>query len=420
MLKEHIDRKNTFWNMIAALINALESVVIIAVTARVHSVETAGIFTIGFSLANLFLMIGKFGVRNFQIANEGFSVDRPVFYSQRRITTALMVLTGCVYLLGKHLFGGYDIEKAAIILGVILWYAVESLEDCYMGSFQMEGKLHLGCKVFIARWLSLFAGFVLTDLLTTNAVLAVYISLAASILTEGILLSVFAKRLGIREKPRSNGQLRLLFRKTLPLFLAAFLYFFMTNLSKYAIDQYLSDTDQAIYGYIAMPVFVIALLNNMIYVPQLNYYVEAFRNNNRAELIRRIRRQLGLIVCIFAGCLIGAYFLGIPVLNMLYNARLEEQKTQMMLLLTGSFFLAVAGYLSALLVIFDQRVLNLLLYGVSVAVGLVATFLLTASYAINGAVAGYLVTMVLAAGGFLLATFRVLSKMNRKVLSAAQ
>lgn len=49
-----------------------------------------------------------------------------------------------------------------------------------------------------------------------------------------------------------------------------FLSFYIGNAPKYAIDSILNDGLQACCGFIAMPVFVIGLLNNFIFNPMIS------------------------------------------------------------------------------------------------------------------------------------------------------
>ena len=63
-----------------------------------------------------------------------------------------------------------------------------------------------------------------------------------------------------------------------PLFVGLFLQFYIGNAPKYAIDAILSDNYQAIYGFIAMPVFIISLLNSMIFNPIPELFTEQYLN----------------------------------------------------------------------------------------------------------------------------------------------
>ena len=60
----------------------------------------------------------------------------------------------------------------------------------------------------------------------------------------------------------SKTRVKSLMIKCFPLFAGAFLSFYIGNAPKYAIDAVMTDAELASYGFIAMPVFVVGLLNN--------------------------------------------------------------------------------------------------------------------------------------------------------------
>ena len=62
-------------------------------------------------------------------------------------------------------------------------------------------------------------------------------------------------------------------------------------------------------------------------------------------------RQFGVIFVISIVCLLGAYFVGIPVLSLLYHTDLSAYKNELMILLLAGGFLAISGYLSVVLTI---------------------------------------------------------------------
>ena len=123
-----------------------------------------------------------------------------------------------------------------------------------------------------------------------------------------------------------------------PLFAGAFLSFYIGNAPKYAIDAMLTDELQACYGFIAMPVFVIGLLNNFIFNPML-YKLSMMWNDGRVgQFVRKILLQSLIVAGITLVCIIGAFLLGVPVLSWLYNTDLAPYKAELLLLLLGGGF----------------------------------------------------------------------------------
>lgn len=403
------DFKNTFWNGLAALVNASESVIIIMLASRINGLLVAGMITIGFSLANLFMTIGKFGLRNYQIVHEGYDVSHRTFFKARIITVLLMALTILGYTGSNYCVGNYSLEKSVIIIGVCWWYLVEAFEDYFIASFQRQGRLDLGNIVFIVRWLAIFISFILTDVITRNLVVAIVISDVAALLAEIIMLLVVKCKYHPIKCKTEISTVGLL-KNTWSLFLASFASFYVMNISKYAIDRYMDDRTQAIYGYIAMPAFAIALINGIIYQPQLNYYIDDLKENNYVSIKGRIKRQVVIICTILVITVLGGYTVGINILSLLYGVDLSQYKTYMMIILIGSAFLAVGGYLSTVIIIMDNQKINMIIYLIILVIGGLVTNRLVKQFHLLGAVEGYCITMFMLMTGFWIAVHKKLKE----------
>ena len=64
---KNIDKSAVFWNMAASMLMAFQSVIILIVIGRTidDNKVTAGIYTFGNTINNMFLSIGKYGMNNF-------------------------------------------------------------------------------------------------------------------------------------------------------------------------------------------------------------------------------------------------------------------------------------------------------------------------------------------------------------------
>ena len=113
----------------------------------------------------------------------------------------------------------------------------------------------------------------------------------------------------------------------------------------------LTDELQACYGFIAMPVFVIGLLNNFIFNPMLYQMSSLWEQGKVREFLKRTLLQTGIVVLITLVCIVGAWLLGIPVLSWLYNTDLSPYKEDLLVLLLGGGFLGLSGLLNTVITI---------------------------------------------------------------------
>lgn len=350
-----------FWNSVAGLLNAGEAVILSMVVTRTNGLADAGILSMAFAVGNLMMAIGKYGVRSYQAtdADGRFSFSD---YFWARVATILLMATASVgYLLYGVYEKGYGSRKAAVILAVCFIYLVESVEDVFWGLYQQKQALDTGAKLFIIRWISILGICILVLAVLRDLQLAVLLGAAVSLVVFVISNAVVFPKFQEKIESVRAGAVRELFVQCFPLFLAAFMTIYVVNAPKYAIDTYLPEEVQACYGFIAMPVFVVELLNGFLYQPSLVHMALEWKEHKIDSFCRRIRRQCIILAGLTGICLLGAYLCGIPVLSAIYGTDLSGYQAELLVLLCGGGMLAYAGYFSVMLTIIREQ--KIVMYG---------------------------------------------------------
>lgn len=356
---KNIERDSFLWNMIGSMLMAFQSVIMLMILTRVLGLVDAGIFTIAFANANLFLNIGKYGMRYFQVSDLKRQFSFCEYKASRVITVVAMLLTSIVYTLYAAFANTYSVEKTQIIIWMCLFKIVDAVEDIYHGYYQQENRLDIASKCLALRMLITIIVFSLGLILFKNQLITLIIS---TILTTVLFLLFTKWTLGVFHKSVSKPDFKnvvLLLKLCFPLFAGAFLSFYIGNAPKYAIDANLSDSLQACYGFIAMPVFVIGLLNSFIFNPMLYKMTRLWNSGKVKAFVIQTFIQSGLVGVITIVCIAGAYLLGIPVLSWLYNTDLTPYKAELLILLLGGGFLGLSGLLNAFITIirYQKRIM---------------------------------------------------------------
>lgn len=358
----NIQRAGYLWNTAAGLINASQAVVLLMVITRTNGFGEAGILTIAFAVANLMVNIGKFGMRNYQITDIKEQFSFSTYLRSRILTSTLMVAACCGYVLYHYRNGTYLRQKAEIVFLICILYAMDSIEDVFWGRYQQKGRLDIGAKIYTIRWCIILAGFIGCLFLNHNLKAALLTAVFASIVCLYLLLWLTIPAAGGYEKEKSSKRIFKLLQSCTPLFLSGFCSFYIANAPKYEIDKYLTDEIQACYGFVAMPVFAIGLLNGFIYQPTLIRISYAWVERRLQELAGTIKKQLAAVVGITFICLIAGYWIGIPVLSILYGVKLDNYKRELLLLLLGGGTLAAAGYFNVIITVMRKQKILLICY----------------------------------------------------------
>lgn len=405
MTKDRIIKNSYVWNTVGSLLAAFQSVIMLMVLTRVCDLETAGMFTIAYASANLFLNMGNYGMRNFQASDVKPMYSFASYARSRIVTDVAMLVCSIAYLVWSAITVGYGWYKVAVIFCMTLFKLVDSIEDVTDGNYQQHGRLDVGGKLQTARLASTLVVFCTAAIFTGDLLIPLVMATAWTLAVYVVGVAVIRKKLSLPASDLIEGTevsrgSRSLLKECFPLFLAAFLLFYIGNAPKYAIDANLDDASQAIYGFIAMPVFVVGLLAQFIYMPIIEPLGRQWGEGDVPGFRKVIFKQVGYIVALTLICDAGAALLGAPVLGMLYNTDLHPYVTELLVLVTGGGFLAITSLMTmGITIMREQRHLT-----VGYVVIALAALMLSPMAVRAGGIAGaswiYLAMMVVLAAWF--------------------
>ena len=425
---------NYIWNAIGGMLNAGQSVLVLIIVTRVCGLEAAGLYSIAFATGNLFMYLGNYGVRNYQVSDVDEKFPFRSYILHRLLTVALMLLAAAVYCTYSLLRGAYSPAKTMTVAAMCLLKAIDCLEEVLEGRLHQRGRLDLAGKMMTVRLLisigGMLAVLVATRNLLTATNAAIILAAAAVILmaaacrrtllplqpapelvadvgNAGAAPGAAAKNRGAATSPAAasaavsaarRGALRdaaVLMRVCFPVCAANFLSFYLINAPKYAIDAAMSETAQAQYNFIAMPVFVIQLLGMFVYQPVLVRMTLSWNSADQKGFLRDFLRITAGLLIIAALCLGGAYVLGIPVLSALYATDLSALKPELLLILTGGVFLAMNGFYSAVLTLMREQNRIPFMYLAGAVLSLILTPHFVEISGIMGAVISFVLIMAI-------------------------
>lgn len=404
--EKNVERATYIWNMAGSLLNAFQSVIFLMIITRVLGIGEAGIFTIAYADANLFLNLGKYGMRYFQVSDYQNQFSFRQYVKSRYLTVLLMVSVSWIYVVTAAYINSYSLHKISIILWMCVWKAADALEDVFHGDLQKCGRLDIAGKMLCTRVVSMTVVWALLLMLTKNQMIATVIAAGftffITIRMIYLVRSFYSMPLKVAWNDlKVDAKMLELLRIVFPLFLSMFLSFYIGNAPRYAIDRQLSDELQACYGFIAMPVFVIGLLSSFIFNPIITRMSVLWNENKNREFGLRAFRQMVIVLIITGVCMAGAYILGIPVLSWIYHTDLSDFKAQLMLMLVGGGFLGLSGLLQMLITIQRGQRQLVIIYIFVAVIAIIFSNGVVREYGMNGAVCLYILLMGLLCIGFI-------------------
>ena len=128
-----------FWNAFGGGLFAGQMAFILIFISRKSSLETAGIITIAYAIANLILAVSRYGVRNYQITDTENNTFAD-YLSARKFSTIIAAVCGIGYLWYSSVFGNYSLYKVIIVGEIIALKLIDGVEDVYLGRYQQDRK----------------------------------------------------------------------------------------------------------------------------------------------------------------------------------------------------------------------------------------------------------------------------------------
>ena len=387
-------KSSYIWNTIGGMLNACQSALLLIVISRTNSTEDAGVFSIAYAIACLAVTMGKYGMRNYQATDIKEKYTYDIYVYSRFLTSIGMVLILGYYIIKGIIFLNYDTEKWIVVLLLGLMKLLDAVEDIVHGRLQQVGRFEIGAKCMAVRYMITLGVYAVMLFLVKNLVIATLVSFLVSFL---FMLYTFRLVIGytghVSMKTMVDKKVFFLLGDCASLALGSFLMMYTTNAPKYAIDEYLGSDIQACFNYIFMPVNIVSVLSTFIYQPLLTKLAINWDKGDYKSFMRLFFRQIFVILLLVICVLLGGYFLGIPLLGILYNTDLTAYLNALMILLLGSGCLALLSYFGVVLTIMRKQKWLLVGYILIAVSAFLTAGILTRSYGVIGASIQYLISV---------------------------
>lgn len=391
--KNNIERRTAIWNMVSSILGAAQSAIFLLVVTHVCDAVYAGIFSIATTLGYQIIAIGSYGMRNFQATDVKQKYKFKEYLLSRYFTSIAMF----IFLIGYVWIKDYNTEKALIILAFGVYKAVDVIEDVFHGEFQRYNRLDIGAISMTIRYVISFLVFAVVLITSHNLLFACICEAVISILVFIILTYEVIKPRKILSVKGALKHTGWILRDCFPLFIGGFLYLYVCNAPKYAIDNCLSQESQMYFAILFMPVFVVNLLSSFVYRPLLVRMAICWNEKRNKEFWHMVMTQIALIFVLTIMGILGAYLCGTQILSLVYGVDVNPYRNCLVLLMFGGGFAALIGFLINVLTVMRLQTLLLLGYMVASVAALIVSNPIVSKLGIFGASVLYVGLMVLVA-----------------------
>ena len=378
-IRENVKKQNRHmasvaWNTIGCGLNAGQAAILLVFISRRFDTGMVGVITISYAIANLLFSVGKYGVRNFQATDREESISFLTYLKARMISVSISLCAIIAFLAFLFMNGCYSWEKCQIVFQIVFMKQVDAFEDVFLGRLQQVNHFEIGARIMALRQIAV----------TTVICVAIVFgaSIQSSLLT-GIIVSFLidiymltSKKDLIKDKVRKKtdaDSLLYLMGECFPLCVGTTLAIYVGNAPKYIVDMHMNEYTQAVLGYMMLPVFMVTLVNQFIYLPFVKNLGDLWSEHRVQEFKDKVIKQSLFIAVIAVVILCGSIWVGLPLLSALYNIDLSKYYLEFAAILVGGSLYALSSYLNIPITILRKQ--NFIAFGyggaavVSVALG---------------------------------------------------
>lgn len=348
----------TLWNAIASVLYSFQSALFLLVITRTTGLVDGGIFTIAYTVTQMMTTIGSYGMREFQASDAKREYSFKTYLSSRYVSLFAMILICMSY----SVIQGYGPEKIVLIVLLCLYRVVDNVDDIIQGEMQRSLRFDVAAKIMTSRIAVSSIVFMITYIISKNLIIACSLMVAAAALTS-FALTVLSKGLfsELRIGFTTEGLLKLLIT-CFPICISNFIYNYLVNAPKYAIDRNLSDEVQSVFTILFMPIFAINMFSMFIFKPLVASMGIEWTSGNKKNFLRMVLKQSGVILFITIILSIAGAVAGTPVLGLIYGVDLSSYRWLFVLLIVFGGLAAFSTFFVVVLTIMRKQIFIVVSY----------------------------------------------------------
>lgn len=390
MIKNKTIFRNFIWNTAGSTLASFNSLFFLIAITRINGLDDAGIFSITVATAYILYIFAIYSGRNCQVTDiKGEIKDKDYIVARMITCIGMLIIT-----FGFMIVNKYDSYKNAILFCLCLWKALEAFADVFYGILQKNEKLHLVGKSLAIKSIVGILLFIVIDYFTNHLIYACITLPVVSLLT--ILCYDLPKAMPFvsKEEKVTFNHVWKIYRNEFFLFAGSFLTMYILNAPKYAIENYLTNDIQAIYGIILMPASVLSLFAQFIIAPAMNDLTKLYKENNLIQMKKIENKIIYMIIGFGILAILLGYFLGIPVLNLIYHVDLTGY-TMVLIAILFSYILYAMGFIKTIILTIYRKIKEQFwIYLVTAIIALIGSNYLIHVLGEKGIVLSYFIIML--------------------------
>ncbi|MBQ8996054.1 MAG: oligosaccharide flippase family protein [Oscillospiraceae bacterium] len=274
----------------------------------------AGLLSTAATVANMFLGLAGFGMRNFQVSDNTGDYSDTAYEVSRYFTVCLSVVLS----IGYSLITGYRGVQFWCILFFLLYKMTEPMTDVWHGILQKAERMDVIGIAYGMRGILSVLFFALGMLVTKNLIVSLILLVAVAFVTS--YFYDLRKTNEIYQRGSANPKIiASLLIQCLPLAIHTFLNGVSTNLPKIYLERILGTEQMGVYNLVNSPVLILQVGIAYLFAPFITHFTRRMEEKDKKGFLHLAGVVFGIIVAAGLLGLLGCAIFGKWGLEFLYH-----------------------------------------------------------------------------------------------------
>lgn len=384
--------KNFIWNTIGTGFNSFNSLFFLILVTRINGIDNAGIFSIAYATSTILYTLALYSGRLCQVTDIEEKIKDKDYITNRFLTCFIMLIGASIYLGIKQ----YAPFKTGVFVALAIFKGLEAFSDILYGVMQKNGVLYKSGMSLTAKGFIGLVCFGIIDYFTKDLILAcislIVINLFILVVYDYFIVT--KKLIDNKSKININNVISIL-KSEFFVFVNSFAGIYILNAPKYAIDSYLTDNLQAIYGYIMMPATVMTLFTQFIVMPVLGKLKELYGKRDFKEFKSLIVKIKLIVLAFGVFAVLAAFVVGPEFLGLIYGVKLTDYRMNLCVIIGSYIFYAISYVNLVQLTTVRRTFVQFIIYIISMVIAFVGSKVLVSNFGIDGATFSCTTTLAL-------------------------
>ncbi len=320
--------QNALYNMIGTVVYCFcqwvtSALLVVHLSPEDVAITNTGLLQLAISVTNIFCAVSVYNMRTYQISDIENKYSNGDYIGMRFVTATIAVVLCFGYVtVGRvaslfiknqtvlQYLPQYSWNTIACVMAYMVYRLNETFSDVLHGIDQKNHRMDCVGISYVMR--GLVSTFVFAFVIvTTGNVLVAVVSMAVAALLVVALYDVKSTRQFGSVKPVFNkNTINRLLVTCLPAVISAASFTAITSIPRQMLESMQNEDALGYYGTIAAPLVVVQVMATSIFNPMLTELAEFYNEGKIHSFVKRIAKNVGLLVCLAAIVCVCVIFLG--------------------------------------------------------------------------------------------------------------